>query len=96
VAFEFGAGDLARTVALLEGYVAAGGPGRVDRPGRCSMVVAQLGHLGERACRLWLEETDPAERDRVAANAEEFLGPTRFTLARVEQLLAAARQAGCA
>jgi hypothetical protein len=60
------------------------------------MVVAQLGHIGVRACRRWLDETDPAERSRVAANAEEFLGPTRLTLARVDQLLAAAREAGCA
>jgi Ser/Thr protein kinase RdoA (MazF antagonist) len=96
VAFEFGAGDLGRTAAALGAYVAAGGPGRLSRPGSCSMVVAQLGHIGERACRRWLDETDPAERSRVAANAEEFLGPTRLTLARVDQLLAAAREAGCA
>jgi aminoglycoside phosphotransferase (APT) family kinase protein len=95
VAFEFGAGDLDRTAAVLGAYVRAGGPGRLDRRGRCSMVVAQLGHIGERHCRLWLDAATPAEQARAAAGVEEFV-TCRLTSAGVELLLAAAVRAGCA
>jgi hypothetical protein len=36
------------------------------------MAIAQLGHLGERACRLWLDLTH--DRARSTARVEEFLG----------------------
>jgi hypothetical protein len=34
------------------------------------MTIAQLGHIGERACRLWLEGV---ERDRICGSVEEFV-----------------------
>ena len=89
VAFEFGAGDPDRITALLGAYTAAGGPGRLDRPSRCSMVIAQLGHIGERCCRLWLEAGTAAERVRAAAGVEEFVGPYRLSPAGVERMVAA-------
>ena len=58
VLIEFAGGDVARARRLYQAYIEADGPGRLDRPGQFSMAIAQLGHLGERACRLWL---DPAE-----------------------------------
>jgi hypothetical protein len=90
VAFDFGAGDPDRITALLAAYATGGGPGRLDRPSRCSMVIAQLGHIGERCCRLWLEAQTSAERVRAAAGVEEFVGPYRLTPAGVEQMVAAA------
>ena len=45
-------GRAARALRLLSDN---GGPGRVDRPGHFSMLIAQLGHIGEIACRDWLE-----------------------------------------
>ena len=35
------------------------------------MAIAQLGHLGERACRLWLDPTQ--DRARSTARVDEFL-----------------------
>jgi len=90
VAFDFGAGDPERITVLLSAYTAAGGPGRLDRPSRCSMVIAQLGHIGERCCRLWLEAQTPQDRARAAAGVEEFVGPYRLTPAGVEQMVTAA------
>ena len=55
VLFEFAGGDPGRARALYESYLANGGPGRVERPGHFSMLIAQLGHIGEIACRDWLE-----------------------------------------
>jgi hypothetical protein len=34
------------------------------------MTIAQLAHIGERACRLWL---DGVERERIADTVEEFV-----------------------
>lgn len=72
VLFEFACVDATRARQLYEAYVDADGPGRVERPGDFSMAIAQLGHLGERACRLWLDRT--ADRARSTARVEEFLG----------------------
>ena len=42
--------------------------------GTFSMLIAQLGHIGEDACLRWLDTTEPAdERARQAARADEFL-----------------------
>jgi hypothetical protein len=49
VAFDFGAGDPDRITALLIAYTAAGGPGRLDRPSRCSMVMRRWGTSGSGA-----------------------------------------------
>jgi Ser/Thr protein kinase RdoA (MazF antagonist) len=73
VLFEFGRTDAARASALYAAYVDAGGPGRVDRPGDFSMPVAQLGHLGERACARWLSPSlSEVERARAADAFGEF------------------------
>jgi hypothetical protein len=57
VLFEFAGGDPGRARALYESYLDNGGPGRVARPGDFSMLIAQLGHIGETACREWLSPT---------------------------------------
>jgi hypothetical protein len=86
VLFEFGAGNPARAAALNAAYRDAGGPGRVDGPGSFSMVIAQLGHIGELACRRWLDP-DATEADRAHAveGAEEFTTRplTRATIAEL-------------
>ena len=38
------------------------------------MPIAQLNHIGERGCRLWLEATPDADRDRAASLVDEFVG----------------------
>jgi Ser/Thr protein kinase RdoA (MazF antagonist) len=72
VLIEYACGDMARGRRLFEAYVDAGGPGRLQRPADFSMAAAQLGHLGERACRLWLDPTE--DRSRALARVYEFLG----------------------
>jgi hypothetical protein len=54
------------------------------------MVVAQLGHIGQAACRQWLDASTPAERQRAEGRVEEFLGPNRLDRATIDALLAAA------
>lgn len=68
VLFEFGRSGRARE--LYATYIEAGGPGRVRSPADFSMTIAQIGHIGERACRLWLEGV---ERERIAGTVEEFV-----------------------
>jgi Ser/Thr protein kinase RdoA (MazF antagonist) len=70
VLFEFGAGEAARIGEIYESYLRSGGPGRVRQPADFSMLICQLGHICEIACRDWL---DPAARstDR-QHNAERF------------------------
>lgn len=63
VLFEFAGGDPGRAGALYRAYVDHGGPGRVDRPGHFSMLIAQLGHIGEAACCDWLVP-NPRSPDR--------------------------------
>ena len=60
VLFEFGLGNPERARALYGAYLDAGGPGRIDRRGNFSMLIAQLGHIGEDACERWL---DPGESE---------------------------------
>jgi hypothetical protein len=79
VLFEFSCGEAARARTLYHSYIDAGGRGRIDRPSNFSMVIAQIGHIGEIASRRWL---DPARRDQQDHNAgrvDEFLtcGMTR-------------------
>jgi Ser/Thr protein kinase RdoA (MazF antagonist) len=90
VVFEFWRSDADRAATLLRSYGAAGGPGRLDRPQRFSMVVAQIGHIGQLACRQWLDAGTPAERERAEGRVEEFLGPNRLDRATIDALLAAA------
>ena len=59
---------------LYDAYVGAGGPGRVERPGDFSMVIAQIGHIGESAIATWLDPgTSAAERERQVPRIEEFV-----------------------
>jgi Ser/Thr protein kinase RdoA (MazF antagonist) len=73
VLFEFWGGDSDRARALYRAYRRAGGPGRVDRRGSFSMTIAQLGHIAEAACRIWLDPaTSRAERDRQVGRVAEY------------------------
>ena len=89
VLFEFGWGSPDRPRRLYQAYLDGGGPGRVRGRGDFSMVIAQLGHLGERAFRGWL---DPAasehERAHQAELVEEFVSRP-LTRAVVDGLLEA-------
>ena len=63
-----------RARALYRAYLEAGGPGRIDRRGNFSMLIAQLGHIGEDACARWLDPGESeAERERQEARVEEFV-----------------------
>jgi Ser/Thr protein kinase RdoA (MazF antagonist) len=70
VLFEFGVGEPDRIAAIYDSYLRFAGPGRVQQPADFSMLICQLGHICEIACRDWL---DPAARstDR-QHNAERF------------------------
>ena len=70
VLFEFGSGSPGRTRALYRAYVDADGPGRVENTGCFSMLIAQLGHIGEAACRDWLQPN--ARSPRRADSASWF------------------------
>lgn len=54
VLFEFARTDPGRVRALVAAYEGAGGPGRVERPGHFTMLIAQLGHITEVAAEDWL------------------------------------------
>jgi aminoglycoside phosphotransferase (APT) family kinase protein len=66
--FEFARSDPRRARTLVDAYRAGGGPGVLDRPGRFSMLIAQLGHLAEVASTDWLVPTSRSP-DRVASTA---------------------------
>lgn len=86
VLFEFGMGKSDRTRTIHDAYRDAGGPGTIDGPGTFSMLIAQLGHIGEDACTRWLDPIEPAgERARQAERADEFLTLplTRDTIAAI-------------
>ena len=88
VLFEFARGDAERARRLHDAYVDSGGPGRVDRPERFSMVIAQLAHIGERACRRWLEpDASAGDQERATERVDEFLSDDALTRAVIEQLL---------
>jgi Ser/Thr protein kinase RdoA (MazF antagonist) len=73
ILFEFCRGDARRARNLHEAYGEAEGPGRVRAPSDFSMPIAQLNHIGERACGLWLEATDESARARAASRVDEFV-----------------------
>jgi Ser/Thr protein kinase RdoA (MazF antagonist) len=88
VLFEFGLGVAERVQALYDAYVENGGPGRIERPADFSMLVAQLGHIGEDACSRWLDPNlSDVERERQSVRAAEFLA-LPLTRASVEETLA--------
>ncbi len=87
VLFEFGMGNAERIRTIHDAYLDAGGPGRIDGAGTFSMLIAQLGHIGEDACLRWLDTTEPAdERARQAARADEFL-TLSLTRRGIDQIL---------
>lgn len=74
VLFEFTAGSPDRARLLYDAYRNAGGPARVDRPGHFSMLIAELGHIREMACRDWLQPNPRSpERADSAASFAEFV-----------------------
>jgi len=86
VLFEFGYASPDRARDLYRAYREAGGPGTVRSRGDFSMTIAQLGHIGERNCRLWLEADSAAELARREANVAELVGMP-LTVAVIDQLL---------
>jgi Ser/Thr protein kinase RdoA (MazF antagonist) len=74
ILFEYCRGDAGRARDLHEAYGEAGGPGRVGAPSDFSMPIAQLNHIGERACGLWLAATNEDDRARAASLVDEFVG----------------------
>jgi hypothetical protein len=88
VLFEFAGEDDERARTLCAAYVDAGGPGRIRDRGTFSMVIAQLGHIGEWALERWLEASHEPERERLSALVNEVL--TRpLTMAGIDRLLGA-------
>lgn len=87
ILFEFGAGDQARTADLYRCYLDAGGPGRVDRYGSFSMVIAQFGHFWESAVTAYLTPGATAsERTRSLDRVAELLTPA-LRVAHLDEIL---------
>jgi Ser/Thr protein kinase RdoA (MazF antagonist) len=87
VLFEFASGDAGRARSLHEAYLDAGGPGAVDGPGDFSMAIAQLAHIGEIACRHWLDpDATGAERAHSAERVAEFVSRP-LTRSGMEEIL---------
>jgi Ser/Thr protein kinase RdoA (MazF antagonist) len=91
VLLEFGV-DEDRVTRLYDSYCAAGGPGRVTVVSDLTMAAATVGHIGELACRQWLEATDEAARSRAVARVEEFLTEP-WTLDVLERVVGVVREA---
>ncbi len=87
VVFELGIGDPGRGREVYRGYRTAGGPGTVRTRADFSMTIAQLGHILEAACRIWL---DPAssedERRRQEGRVAECIDEP-LTVAVIDELL---------
>jgi aminoglycoside phosphotransferase (APT) family kinase protein len=68
VLFEFGRSDPGRARELMTAYRDAGGPATVSRRGHFSMLIAQLGHITERAAGDWLQPNprSPERADAIA------------------------------
>jgi Ser/Thr protein kinase RdoA (MazF antagonist) len=89
VLFEFARDDPGRARALRDAYRDAGGPGRVERRGQFSMLIAQLGHITELAAADWLQ---PNQRSPDRASSEAWIREVLddpHTRARLGALLAA-------
>jgi Ser/Thr protein kinase RdoA (MazF antagonist) len=87
ILYEFSLGDAGRARALYSAYVDSGGPGRVDRPGDFSTVIAQLGHIGESSCAAWLAADSPHERERNVARVHEFATDRPLTRSVIDGIL---------
>jgi hypothetical protein len=87
VVFEFGYGDPDRACEVYRAYCRGGGPGLVRTRGHFSMTIAQLGHITEMACRIWLDPTTPEdERRRQEARVAESVEQP-LTVAVIDELL---------
>lgn len=86
VLWEFGRSDPQRARALNGAYRDGGGSGQIGRPSDFSMLIAQLGHIGARACADWLGATDDDERSFAAAWFAEFIDDPH-TIEQIEMLL---------
>lgn len=84
---EFGCGEHDRTVALVEAYTAAGGPGRVRSLEDFSMAVCVLTNITAEGCRRWLAASTEEDRLDNAAWVAEYLDEP-LTVRGLEQLLA--------
>jgi thiamine kinase-like enzyme len=87
VLWEFGRTDPGRARMLHAAYVDAAGPGRVRSPSDFSMVIAQLGHIGARACSDWIHAEDSAEDRTFAETWFAEFSDDPFTLGDVAMLL---------
>jgi aminoglycoside phosphotransferase (APT) family kinase protein len=88
VLFEYGRGSSDRARLLSQTYIDHGGPGRVRDPGDFSMLIAQLGHIGEVACQRWLDPSKHDERARNEGRINEFL-TDRLTVDTIHEILSA-------
>jgi hypothetical protein len=91
VLFEFARNDPGRARALDDAYRRAGGPGRVDRRGNFTMLIAQLGHITEIAATDWLQ---PNARSPLRSDSAAWIGEVLgepHTRATLENLLHALR-----
>ncbi len=80
--------------AIYESYLDNGGPGRIKEEADFSMLIAQLGHIGEMHMRRWLGLPPGApERVREEAGIEEFLGDT-LRRTTIEDILDAVAKRG--
>ena len=87
VVFEFGYGDPARAREVYAAYREAGGPGTMRTRGDFSMTIAQLGHITEIACRIWLNrDTSEEERRRQEGRIGQGLEQP-LTVAVIDELL---------
>jgi Ser/Thr protein kinase RdoA (MazF antagonist) len=86
VLVEFAGDVVSRARAIRDGYVAAGGPGRVEGPRDFAMVIAQLSHIVEEGCRRWLAATTDDARADNEGWIREFIDRP-LTPALIERLL---------
>jgi Ser/Thr protein kinase RdoA (MazF antagonist) len=91
VLYEFAFADPARVRALVDAYSSAGGTGRLTRRSDFTMAIAQIGHIGERACARWLDPSlSEEEHARAIDRAVEFLTDRPLTITAIDDLLDAA------
>jgi hypothetical protein len=87
VVFELGIGDPARGAEVYRAYRAAGGPGTIRARADFSMTIAQLGHILEAACGIWLDPASAGEeRRRQEGRVAEFVDDP-LTVAVIDGLL---------
>lgn len=87
VLVEYAGWDRVRAGELRDAYAAAGGPGRVETPADFSMVIAQLHHIVQEACRRWLASSTDEERADNEGWVREYLDRP-LSRTQIEALLA--------